>query len=167
MACPRINTGYVGGWDFPPAWYFLRAQAFLLFINSPFLFPNISSYYITEGAARPLSGVISVLHHPKTKSTKTREETINWTAPVVTVEPKAPNNHRSRAFSEVSSPVAWGKKQAWGARKRWSKRRHVILAPGSASASPHAGKEEIKSKPPHILHNKLFRFSTPKISVLH
>lgn len=90
MACPRINTGYVGGWDFPPAWYFLRAQAFLLFINSPFLFPNISSYYITEGAARPLSGVISVLHHLKTKSTKTREEAINWTAPMVTVEPKVP-----------------------------------------------------------------------------
>lgn len=165
---PRINTGYVRGWDFPPAWYFLRAQAFLLFINSSCLFPNISSSYIMKGADSPFRGIISVFHHLQIKPTETREEIISWTALLVTAEPWVPNQHKCRAFSEVSSPVAWGKKQAWGARKRWSRRRHVILAPGSASASPQAGKMgRLKASLLTYSNNKLFRFFTAKISVIH
>lgn len=99
MAWPRINTGYARRWDFPPAQHFLRAQAFLLFINSSFLFPNISSHYIMKGVDSPLSGMISPLYHLQIKPMKIGEEITNWTAHLVTVELKVPNKPRGRAFS--------------------------------------------------------------------
>lgn len=77
---------------------------------------------------------------PRSEPTKIRKEITEWTAYLVLLEPTAPNESTSRDLSAVSSPVAWGNKQAWGARKRWRRSRQVILAPGSASASPQARK---------------------------
>lgn len=153
--CPKLLWcgSYVWGSHWPPVWLDLRPKVFLLFINSWFQFLNTSWYCINQRCWQH-----SWWHYctpsspPKSKFTKIRKEITEWTAHSIILDAVPPDENVIRDFIAVSSPVAWGNKQAWGARKRWSRSRHVILAPGSASASPQARKD-FKSSFLHLFND--------------
>lgn len=125
----------------PAAWLGLRAKVFLLFVNCGFEFLNTSEYDVRERCWQP-----SQWHHctpssPWSRPPQSQGGNYRMDSLLGHFRTSSSKGNVSTDFSALSSPVAWGNKQTGGARKRCSRSRHVILAPGSASASPQAREE--------------------------